>query len=110
MRISPSNDPPKRLSAEAKRWWRLLAAEYRLDDPGGLLLLQTALESFDRMRQAQAAIKRDGATLMSSKGELKSHPLLTVERDNRGQMMMALKSLNLDLEPLREAPGRPPGR
>ena len=109
MKNSNAN-PPKHLSPEARRWWRKLQQEYRFDDEGGLLLLQTALEAFDRMRAAQAAIKEDGATALDRFGQLKAHPLLSVERDARAALLAALKALNLDLEPLRDGPGRPPGR
>jgi phage terminase small subunit len=62
------------------------------------------------MRAAQAAIKEEGATGLDRFGQLKPHPLLPIERDARAAMMAALKQLNLDLEPLRDGPGRPPGR
>jgi len=101
---------PKHLSPEARRWWRKLQEEYAFSDEGGLLLLQTALEAFDRMRAAQAAIGQDGATALDRFGQLKAHPLLSVERDARAALLAALKALNLDLEPLRDGPGRPPGR
>ncbi len=84
-------------------------AEYAISDPGGRLLLATGLEAFDRMREAQKAIKADGATVQDRFGQPKAHPLLTVERDSRAQMLMCLKALNLDLEPLRDGPGRPGG-
>jgi hypothetical protein len=61
------------------------------------------------MREAQDAIKRDGATVMDRFKQPKAHPLLTVERDSRSAMLHALKALNLDLEPLKGAPGRPGG-
>lgn len=99
---------PDTLTPEAADWWHKLTADYGIDDQAGLLLLQTAMESFDRMRQCQAAITKDGPTVADRFGQLKAHPLATVERDSRNQMMAALKALNLDLEPLKDAPGRPP--
>ena len=107
---SPTPKAPKTLSPEARGWWRRLAAEYDVGDQAGLLLLQTALEAFGRMRGAEQRIKADGLVLTGRDGQVKNHPLLTVERDTRSQMLMALKALNLDLEPLRDRPGRPPGR
>lgn len=101
---------PKQLSTEAKRWWKRLMDEYDITDQAGLLLLQTALESFDRMRSAQAAIATEGQTQIDRFGQAKAHPLLSVERDARAAMIAALKALNLDLEPVRSGPGRPPGR
>ena len=100
---------PKHLSADAKGWWRKIARDYSIEDQAGLLLLQTACECFDRMKGAQAAIERDGPTVRGSAKQIAAHPLIAVERDARGQMLSALKALNLDLEPLRDGPGRPPG-
>ena len=101
---------PAHLSDEARRWWRELQKEYAIGDAAGLLLLQTACEAHDRMKMAQAAIAREGQTVMDRFDQAKPHPLLTVERDARAAMLAALKQLNLDLEPLRDGPGRPGGR
>jgi phage terminase small subunit len=84
-------------------------AEYSIEDDAGKLLLQTALESFDRMRNCQAAIRRDGEMVKDRFEQMKPHPLLAAERDARSQMLAALKQLNLDIEPLRDRPGRPGG-
>jgi P27 family predicted phage terminase small subunit len=83
--------------------------DYDISDEGGLLLLQTGLEAFDRMRQCQEIIKRDGPMVLDKWGQRKSHPLLPAERDARSQMLAALKALHLDVEPLHERPGRPTG-
>ncbi len=100
---------PKTLSREAARWWRKLIAEYIIEDEAGRLLLMVALEAFGRMRQAQAALAEEGLTVTDRFGQAKAHPLCTVERDSRAQMLAALKALNLDLEPLRDRVGRPGG-
>ena len=65
---------------------------------------------FDRMREAQAALAKDGLTVADRFGQIKVHPLTVVERDSRSQMMAALRALNLDVQPLRDIPGRPGGR
>ena len=109
MKNSPIK-PPKTLSREACRWWRRLTSEYEIGDDAGRLILATALEAFDRMRQAQAVLATDGLSIKDRFGQVKSHPLCVVERDSRGQMLAALKALNLDIEPLRDNPGRPGGR
>jgi P27 family predicted phage terminase small subunit len=101
---------PRTLSTEASKWWKKLTEDYDIVDEAGFLLLQTGLEAFDRMRGAQDVIRREGLQVADRFGQMKAHPLLTVERDSRAQMLMALKALNLDLEPLNAAPGRPPGR
>jgi P27 family predicted phage terminase small subunit len=101
---------PRGLCAEAKKWWVKIRNEYGIDDEGGLLLLATAMQAFDRMRECQRAIKRDGAAVKDKWGQVKAHPLLPVERDSRAAMLQALKGLNLDVEPLKSGPGRPSGR
>ena len=101
--------PPRDLSREACRWWRRLTTEYEIGDDAGRLILMTAMEAFDRMRQAQAVLTKDGLSIKDRFGQVKAHPLAVVERDSRAQMMAALKALNLDIEPLRDGPGRPSG-
>ena len=101
---------PKHLSKEAKALWDKLFNEYSIEDEAGLLILQTAMEAFDRMREAQAIIKTEGMMVEDRFFQKKAHPLTTVERDARSAMMQALKNLNLDLEPLQDRPGRPSGR
>jgi P27 family predicted phage terminase small subunit len=101
--------PPQALSKAARSRWRQLVDEYAITDPAGLQILEAALEAFDRMRAAQRTIKKDGATFKDRYGQPRAHPLLVVERDSRAAMLAALKQLNLDLEPLRDRPGRPGG-
>ena len=101
---------PRALSPEAQRWWRRLQGEYALSDEAALLLLETALTAFDRMRQAQAAIAKDGVTVRDKWEQLKINPAVNAERDARSGMLQSLKALCLDIEPLRDGPGRPGGR
>ena len=101
---------PKTLSSEAKSIWRKLVAEYSIEDEGGYQVLQVGLEAYCRMRDAQKQIASDGVTTTDRFGQVKAHPLLPVERDARAQYLAALKALNLDLEPLRDRPGRPGGK
>jgi len=101
---------PEHLSDEAQGWWAAIVTEYSLDDEAGRLLLQTALEAFDRMKSAQRRINEDGEAVKDRFDQIKPHPLLPAERDARSQMLAALKQLNLDLEPLNDKAGRPAGR
>ena len=102
--------PPVTLTKEAKAYWKKLVQDFDLDDEPGLLLLKTTLESYDRSNSARATIDKEGMQVVDRFGQVRPHPLLTVERDARSQFMLGLKSLNFDLEPLRDGPGRPPGR
>lgn len=104
------NEPPKHLSGEAKKLWRDLVSEYSIDDAGGLAILKTGLEAYDRATAARLEIDREGMSIVDRFGAKKPHPLIPAERDARGQWLAALKQLNLDIEPLRDGPGRPPGR
>ena len=101
---------PKHLSKEGRSLWARLLKEYEIEDEAGLLILQTAMEAGDRMREAAAIIKTEGMQVKDRFDQPKAHPLTTVERDSRAAMLAALKALNLDLEPLNDKPGRPAGR
>lgn len=106
-----NNKPaPKHLSAEAKKFWTEILAEYSIDDAAGLRILRVALESFDRAQAAREAIDREGMTVIDKAGQNKSHPLLPIERDSRAAFLAGLKALCLDVEPLKNGPGRPVGR
>jgi P27 family predicted phage terminase small subunit len=101
---------PKHISKEGNSLWNKILNEYCIQDEAGLFILQTAMEAFDRMREAQAIIKAEGLTVLDRFDQKKAHPLTTVERDARSAMMQAMKSLNLECEPLKDRPGRPDGR
>lgn len=101
---------PKHLSKESKVLWKKLCDEYALDDVAGRLLLETALSARDRAEEARRRIAREGAVILDRFGQKRSHPSIAIERDSKATMVRALKALNLDLEPLRDGPGGPPGR
>ena len=100
---------PDHLSADAKRLWTSITSEYCIDDAAGLHILRAALEAFDRSQAAREEIDKCGMLFRDRFGAPKPHPLLPVERDARAAFLAGLKALNLDLEPLRNGPGRPPG-
>jgi phage terminase small subunit len=101
---------PVHLSGDAKEIWKGIINEYSIDDVAGLRILRVALESYDRAQAARKAVDREGMTVTDKFGQIKPHPLLPIERDSRAAFLAGLKALNLNLEPLRDAPGRPPGR
>lgn len=98
---------PKGLTPESRRLWSGLQAEYQITDEGGLAILTTAIEAHQRMRAAQAQVEKDGLATTDRFGQTRAHPLLAVERDCRTQFYAGLRALNLDVEPLRDRPGRP---
>lgn len=87
---------PTHLSPESRRLWRQTVRVYALE-PRHETTLMLALESLDRMREAQAAVRAGGAYVEGRFG-MKSHPGLAVERDSRLAFMRAIRELGLDLE------------
>jgi phage terminase small subunit len=100
---------PKGLSAEARRLCASLTAGYQIEDEAGLLLLRTGLEAFDRMRQAQAIIAKEGIAPKDRFGQPRQHPATLIERDARNALLKALGALHLDLGPS-DAVGAPVAR
>ena len=102
---------PPGLSKPARMWWRKLVGEFEIEDPAGLLILETLLRAHDRMIQARDRLDTEGLTVTDRFGQPKPHPCAVIERDSRAAMLAALRALNLDMEtPLNDRPGRPGGR
>ncbi len=104
-----STRSPAHLSQESKKIWRGIITEFGIDDIAGSKILRVALEAFDRAQAARKIINADGMTVIDKAGQTKAHPLLPIERDSRAAFLAGIKALNLDLEPLNAAPGRPQG-
>jgi phage terminase small subunit len=79
-------------------------------DPPARVLLDSACRALQRVREAQRLLARDGLVVTDRFGQPKAHPAAAVERDAKQTLLKNLRALNLDLEPLRDTPGRPPGR
>jgi phage terminase small subunit len=96
-RLRPS--PPRRLSPEARKLWRALY-DSSLMDPQAELMLNTMLEAFDRMREAQRILAKDGPILeeKTAAGNIhhRPHPALAIERDSRAGMIRAWRALGYD--------------
>jgi P27 family predicted phage terminase small subunit len=96
MKKPDPNAPPKGLSVEAGAVWRRVLADYNLDDAAGRAILATGLEAFDRMRAAQAEIRKHGVVVENRFGELKPNPAVGIERDSRTGMLSSFRLLRLD--------------
>ena len=101
--------PPAHLSKESKAIWKNILSEYEISDSGGLSILKSALEAYDRCEQARASIAKTGPIFKDRWGQPRPHPLLSTERDSRAAFLSGLKALNLSIEPLRDKAGRPGG-
>jgi hypothetical protein len=100
--------PPAHLGADGMALWRGVQDAYAIDDPAGLELLRQASEAADRIASVRQQIDQQGELLVI-KGIPRANPLCAIERDARAALVRCLRNLNLDLEPLRDRPGRPPG-
>jgi hypothetical protein len=96
------------LSEDGRNLWRDIQEAYRIDDPGGLVLLRVACEALDRAERCRRLIDDQGE-MLTIRGIPRAHPALAAERDARAAIVRAIRNLNLDLEPLK-AIGRPPGQ
>lgn len=88
-------------------FFQAIGAEYGITDAAGTALLMTAAECLDRMRAAQASIAAHGELVIDRYGAPKLNPACALEKDARTGFLAAMRALNLDIEPLRDGPGRP---
>lgn len=95
MARTTKDEAPAHLSAEARKMWHAMFAEFELSDAAGRALLRAACEAFQRAEEARAAIAKDGAVLRDRFGQEKVSPWCAIERDARGQMVAALRALRL---------------
>jgi hypothetical protein len=112
LKLVPPDDslpqPPGHLGEAGLELWNSIQRSYQIDDPGGLALLQVAAESADRVASCRRQLDEQGEVIMV-RGLPRAHPAAAIERDARAAQIRAIKALNLDIEPLRDRPGRPSG-
>ena len=106
---SGARDSAPVLSQEASDWQKKILRDFEIEDEHGLLILRTAAEALDRLRDAQRILAREGVCVKDRWGLPKQHPATMVERDARTALLRSLKALCLDVE-LPGPMGRPPGR
>jgi len=76
--------------------WDKLRGEYVLNR-AQLEVLAAGLEARDRAMECRARIDAEGLTVENQRGDLRPHPLLSVERDSRAAFVHALQRLGLHL-------------
>lgn len=94
---------PAHLSDESKKTWRRIASEYELT-PDAAMLLQTAMENWDRAQAARELVTREGLVLNG-----KRHPATDIEKQCYSLFLRTMRQLGLDIVPPGPV-GRPPGR
>jgi P27 family predicted phage terminase small subunit len=109
MKILPirPDKPPAHLSVESKRLWKMLNDEWSLDTQS-LILLKTALESYDRMTSARELLETEGTVYTIETGFRRPHPALSIEKEAKRLFLQAWRQLSFDVEPPGPV-GRPPG-
>jgi hypothetical protein len=105
---TPLSAPPPHLGEAGRGLWSSIQSSYEISDPGGLVLLRTAAEASDRVASCRKMLDEQGEVIVI-KGVPRAHPAAAIERDARAALIRAIKELHLDLEPLRDKPGRPEG-
>lgn len=89
---------PSHLDPATGLWWRSVVKDYQLE-PHHLRLLTLAAESWDRCTQAREAIATDGLVFRDDRGNVRSHPAVTIEKDSRIAFARLIRELDLDVEP-----------
>src|SRR5262249_55591389 len=103
-----ADNPPPTLHEAGRSLWRRVLSEYRLEDCGGLEMLAQCCHAADRAEQLRIEIEREGPVIRP-RGIIKDHPAIRLELAARAFVVRTLQRLGLDVEPLRAAPGHPPG-
>ena len=93
--MTRTRKPPKTLKRRGRELFRIVTGSFPLE-AHHYPLLQTACEALDRYEQCRARLYREGLVYLDRFGKPKAHPLTTVERDARGQFILALRELGLD--------------
>jgi hypothetical protein len=101
-------DPPPELGQHGGALWREIHQQYDLVDAGGIETLRQACLGCDRAEACRRIIDEQGEMLVV-RGQVRSHPLLRDELQNRSFVTRAIARLGLDLEPVRDRIGRPSG-
>ena len=63
-----------------------------------IIIITSALEALQRLREAQSILERDGLLVHDSRGNPRSHPMLLIERDNRVIFLKSMRELSIDTE------------
>ena len=100
--------PPTGLSAASKKIWQAVNEAWILG-VDSTVLLETALGAYDRLKQAQKQVDRDGITIKSPSGLIRPHPSLRLEKEAAGRFLQAWKQIGFGQEAPAEV-ARPIGR
>jgi hypothetical protein len=100
--------PPANLGRTGATLWRTITQEYRIEDSGGLEMLRQICAAADRAAECAEQITADGTMIRTATG-YGDHPLLKTELACRSFVVRSLHRLGLEIQPSRDAAGRPSG-
>ncbi len=90
--------PPEGLDPAIAGLWPGLAADCR-EMAGGaeadMVILAQVVRAMDRLEAIRRAIEAEGVTVAGSTGQVRGHPLLTVEARLRAEVVQGLQMLGL---------------
>jgi phage terminase small subunit len=98
---------PKHLQKASREFFVRVLQDYELQEHH-IKILICACEALDRANEARVAVTKAGPFFTNRHGEIKPHPGLAVERDNRALFSRLIRELSLDAEMPTEAYSRPP--
>jgi phage terminase small subunit len=101
------NLAPKYLKAETRKWFNSVLENYELESHH-LKILILASEAWDRCQQAREEIKKNKKLTIEDRfGQVRSHPAIAIERDNKILFARLIRELGFDIERAGEG-NRPP--
>lgn len=83
----------QKLSTAARRLYRQLRGSFGDWDPDELLVLDAAVQAYDRWQSAMETIDAEGLTTRDRFGQLRLHPAFEVEKTSRAAMLAAIRQL-----------------
>ena len=97
------------LSVKARKLRKGLIDTWEVTDPSGVALLGELCACFDRLQEAKAGLKANGAVALDRFGQQKTSPWFLAVRDETATFIRLSKALNLEVEGQDNRPGRPDG-
>lgn len=88
---------PAHLSAEARKLWDEVTADYVLE-PHHLFKLLLGCEAVDEYRDAHRRVEEEGAVFKDRFGQPRMHPAVLVKRDARAAIIKVFRELGLDIQ------------
>lgn len=73
---------PEHIQDSGRKWLKTVLAEYEFTN-SEMNLLFVAASCMDRLWEVREKIASEGLTVLDRFGQMKAHPLLSAERDNR---------------------------